>query len=71
MNITAPAIGKLLNHPRMWAWRRVVDGTFGPIVERRGRALLVDLKKVEDHAGISFTNQQIIDAVAGIQREIA
>ena len=68
MLVTPPTIGKLLGRPRRWAQRHVVAGDFGPIVERRRRALLVDLRKVEDYTGLNFTPQQIVEAVAGSDR---
>jgi hypothetical protein len=58
MLITAPKIGKLRGHPRLWAYRKIRRGDFGPYIESRG-ALLVDLSGVEADAGYRFTRCQL------------
>src|SRR5262245_1135861 len=45
--VAAPAVAKLLDRPRRWAGRRVASGAWGPIIGRRGKAKLVDLRAVE------------------------
>jgi hypothetical protein len=50
----------------MWAFRQIKAGTFGPTVERRGRAMLVELSEVEAFAGQHFTPAQL--AAAGIKQ---
>jgi hypothetical protein len=64
MLIAGPAIAKLFARPRLWAYKRIRNGRFGPIVKRRGRALLVDLAAVEAAAGTIFTPAQL--AAAGV-----
>jgi hypothetical protein len=59
MLITGPTIARLVQRPRRWAYRRVTDGSFGPIIARRGRALLVDLAAVEARVGINFSPSQL------------
>jgi hypothetical protein len=59
MLIAAPQIARLVQRPARWAQRRVIDGSFGPIIARRGRALLVDLAAVEARVGINFSPSQL------------
>jgi hypothetical protein len=64
MLIGGPAIAKLFARPRLWAYKRIKSGRFGPAMKRRGRALLVDLAAVEAAAGTAFTPAQL--AAAGV-----
>jgi hypothetical protein len=58
-------IARLLGRPRMWAYRQIVAGRFGPVVhQRRHRWRYVDLARVEDAQGITFSADQL--AAAGI-----
>jgi hypothetical protein len=59
MLIAGPAIAKLFARPRLWAFKRIKRGEFGPVVKRRGRALLVDLAAVEAATGMTFTPAQL------------
>jgi hypothetical protein len=45
--VTASIIGKLLGRPRMWAYRQIRAGRFGPIVHRHGLWTYVDLVRVQ------------------------
>jgi len=64
MLIAGPAIARLFARPRLWAHKAIRRGRFGPVVKRRGRALLVDLTAVEAAAGTTFTPAQL--AAAGV-----
>jgi hypothetical protein len=41
---------------------RISSREFGPIVSRRGKADLVDLKSVERQVGLHFTREQLLAA---------
>jgi hypothetical protein len=62
--VAGPVIARLFARPRLWAYKRIKRGRFGPVVKRRGRALLVDLAAVEAAAGTTFTPAQL--AAAGV-----
>jgi hypothetical protein len=64
MLIAGPAIAKLFARPRLWAYKGIKRGRFGPVVKSRGRALLVDLAAVQAAAGTTFTPAQL--AAAGV-----
>lgn len=64
MLVTAPIIGRLTARPRLWAYRRIVAGRFGPVHRRQGHALLVDLAGVEAATGTTFSPAQL--AAAGV-----
>ena len=59
MLITAPIIGKLRGRPRLWAYRKIRRGDFGPYVEGPDGALLVDVANVEADAGFRFSPPQL------------
>jgi hypothetical protein len=64
MLIAGPAIAKLFARPRLWAYKAIKSGRFGPVVKRRGRAQLVDLAVVQAATGMTFTPAQL--AAAGL-----
>jgi hypothetical protein len=64
MLIAGPTIARLVQRPRRWAHRRVTKGSFGPIIARRGKALLVSLERVEAHVGLTFSPAQLAAAGA-------
>lgn len=59
MLICAPMIGQLFLRPRLWAWRRVVAGVYGPVSTYGGRALWVQVRAVEAAHGVTFTLGQL------------
>jgi hypothetical protein len=59
MLVTAPTIGRLLARPRLWAYRKVKRGDYGPVIHRRGRALLVNLANVEERIGRRFSSAHL------------
>jgi hypothetical protein len=63
--VTAPPIARLLLRGRVWAWRRLKAGDFGPIVRRQGRAFCVTLAGVEAYVGRPFSPDQL--AAAGLR----
>jgi hypothetical protein len=63
MLVTGSTIAKLLQRPRMWAFRRIAAGDFGPVYQR-GPAYQVELGRVEAATGMQFTPSQL--AAAGI-----
>ena len=65
MLVTGPAIGRLFARPRIWAYRQVRAGRFGPIIKCRGRAFFVDIRNVEARIGYRFSASQL--AAAGLQ----
>lgn len=60
--ITAPMVARLLGRPRMWAFRQVGTGRFGPIIYRRGRWSYVSLGAVQAYHGRPFTPEQLLAA---------
>jgi hypothetical protein len=64
MFVTAPAIGRLVARPRLWAFEQVKRGRFGAPVRRHARRLEVELANVEAALGIGFSPEQL--AAAGI-----
>lgn len=65
--VTAPTIGKLLGRPRMWAYRQIRAGRFGPIVHRRGLWAYVDLRRVQAVEHQTFTHEQL--RLAGVEAQ--
>ncbi len=63
MLVTGPIIGKLLARPRLWAYRRMKAGDFGPPIKGRGRALCVHLEKVQEKTGQRFSQEQLAVAL--------
>jgi hypothetical protein len=70
MLIAAPQIARLVQRPARWAHRRVTDGSFGPIIALRGKALLVDLAAVEAHIGLKFSPTQLAAAALHLPHEL-
>jgi hypothetical protein len=63
-------IGRLLARPRLWAYRWMKRGEFGPIVRVQGRNC-VDLDGVEELAGRRFDRDQLARAgVPIMQHEV-
>jgi hypothetical protein len=61
MLVTAPTIGRLLARPRLWAFRHVKAGHFGPVIHRHGRTLYVELRNVEARVGRRFSLAHLAD----------
>ena len=68
MLVTAPTIARLTARPRLWAYRQIMAKRFGPITRRKGRALEVELNRVQAVFG-TFTPEQL--AAAGVPEEAA
>jgi len=60
--VTAPTIARLKGRPRMWAYRRLVAGKYGPVIRRRGRWQYVDLAAVEQAEGMTFPADRLVEA---------
>jgi hypothetical protein len=69
MLITGPIIGKLRGHPRLWAYRKIIRGDFGPVVEGPGGALRVYLAAVEAEQGVTFSRSQLAAVGAFIPQQ--
>ena len=63
MLIGATLICRLFLRPRLWGFRKMKAGVFGPIVKRRDGAFCVELSKVETAMGVTFTAEQLAAAV--------
>jgi hypothetical protein len=66
MLIGATIIGRLFLRPRLWGFRKMKAGVFGPIVKRRDGVFCVELSKVETAMGVTFTAEQIAAAVVSV-----
>jgi hypothetical protein len=60
--VTPPMIGRLLGRPRMWAFRQVDAGRYGPTTRQNG-VLFADLAGVENAACRTFSDENIAFAV--------
>jgi ribulose-5-phosphate 4-epimerase/fuculose-1-phosphate aldolase len=61
MLIGATTLGRF-QRPRLWAFRKIKAGRFGPVVRHHG-ALCVEIAHVETAMGVAFTAEQIAAAV--------
>lgn len=55
MLVTGPTIARLLFRPRLWAYRRMRAGRYGPIVRQNAHHGHVDLRAVEIAERVAFT----------------
>jgi Helix-turn-helix domain len=60
--LTITQVARLLARPRMWAWRHVRDGDFGP-ARWSGLGWIVQRAAVEKFVGQKFTDTQIRAAI--------
>jgi Meiotically up-regulated gene 113 len=68
MRVTSSMVARLLGRPRMWAYRQIKAGRYGPVERGRGRSAYVDLAQVEAVEKCSFTQEQLL-MVGAIRRE--
>jgi hypothetical protein len=64
MLVTAPKIASLLGRPRLWGYRQMQAGRYGPIVRQNMHHGCVHLAAVEAAEHVTFTPQQL--AAAGV-----
>ena len=60
MLVTAPTIARLLFRPRLWAYRRMRAGRYGPIFRQNGHHGLVALAAVEAAEYVTFTPDDLL-----------
>jgi hypothetical protein len=60
--LTVTQVASLLARHRIWVWRHVRDGTFGPS-RWSGLGLIVERAAVEKFVGQKFTDTQIRAAI--------
>ena len=60
--LTVTQVARLLARPRVWVWRHVRDGAFGPS-RWSGLGWIVERAAVEKFVGQKFTDTQIRAAI--------